>query len=47
MSGAPDLLRAIVAATQRITEGRQEREPLAALERRAAASAPDGTRFER
>jgi len=43
---APDLLRTIVAATERITEGRREREPLAALERRAAAAAPRGDRFE-
>jgi len=44
---APDLLRTIVAATERITEVRREREPLAALERRAAAASPDGPRFER
>jgi indole-3-glycerol phosphate synthase len=47
MSTAPDLLRAIVAATRRITELRRAREPLAALERRASAATPDGTRFER
>ena len=47
MSGAPDLLRTIVAATERITEVRREREPLAALEARAAAASPDGARFER
>ena len=47
MSGAPDLLRTIVAATERIVEVRREREPLAALEARAAAASPDGPRFER
>ena len=47
MSSAPDLLRTIVAATERITEVRREREPLAALEGRAAAASPDGARFER
>jgi indole-3-glycerol phosphate synthase len=43
---APDLLRTIVAATQRITLIRREREPLAALEKRASAAAPGGARFE-
>lgn len=43
---APDLLRTIVAATRRITEVRREREPLAALERRAAGAAPRGAQFE-
>jgi indole-3-glycerol phosphate synthase len=47
MSAQPDLLRTIVAATQRITEMRREREPLAAVEKRAAAASPDGARFER
>ena len=47
MSSAPDLLRTIVSATERITEVRREREPLAALEVRAAAASPDGARFER
>ena len=42
----PDLLRTIVAATERITEGRRERESLAALERRAATATPHGDRFE-
>jgi indole-3-glycerol phosphate synthase len=46
MSAAPDLLRAIVAATRAITAGRLAREPLAALERRAARATPDGARFE-
>ena len=32
---APDLLATIVAATRRIVEARQEREPLAALAKRA------------
>lgn len=43
---APDLLRTIVAATQRITEVRRKREPLAVLEKRAAAGAPRGIQFE-
>jgi indole-3-glycerol phosphate synthase len=42
----PDLLRTIVAATARITDVRREREPLAALEQRAAQASPDGARFE-
>jgi indole-3-glycerol phosphate synthase len=42
----PDLLRTIVAATERITAVRREREPLAALERRAASASPRGSRFE-
>jgi indole-3-glycerol phosphate synthase len=47
MTAAPDVLRTIVAATRRITEVRRGREPLAALERRAAAASPDGARFAR
>ena len=43
---APDLLRTIVAATRRTTEVRREHEPLAALERRAAAATPRGAAFE-
>ena len=47
MSGpGPDLLATIVAATRRITASRQEREPLAALERRAVGAAPRGALFE-
>lgn len=46
MSASPDLLRTIVAATRRITEVRSAREPQAAVEKRAAAASPDGTRFE-
>jgi indole-3-glycerol phosphate synthase len=42
----PDLLATIVAGTRRITEVRREREPLAALERRAAAAVPRGAQFE-
>ena len=42
---APDLLATIVAATRRITEVRRDREPLAALERRAAAATPRGQQF--
>ena len=45
MTAAPDLLGTILAATRRITEVRREREPLAALERRAASAAPRGDRF--
>src|SRR5215813_10768770 len=41
-----DLLRTIVAATERIVETRRQREPLAALERRAASAAPRRARFE-
>ena len=47
MIGTPDLLGTIVAATRRITEVRQNREPLAALEKRASATVPDGAAFER
>jgi indole-3-glycerol phosphate synthase len=47
MSAAPDLLRTIVAATERITAVRRERESCAALERRAAQASPAGGRFER
>jgi len=43
---SPDLLRAIVAATERITEVRREREPIGSLEARAANSTPRGDRFE-
>jgi indole-3-glycerol phosphate synthase len=44
--GGPDLLQAIIAATERITEVRREIEPIAALERRAAAASPRGDVFE-
>jgi indole-3-glycerol phosphate synthase len=47
MNEVPDLLRTIVAATRRITSVRAEREPLAAVERRAACAAPRGEEFER
>lgn len=43
----PDLLRTILAATERITAVRREHEPLAALERRAGRASPDGAGFER
>ena len=43
---APDLLRAIVAATRRVTDVRREREPLAHLEQRAARAVCRGDRFE-
>ncbi len=46
MTTAPDLLQTIVAATQKITAVRREREPLADLERRAAARSPRGDAFE-
>jgi indole-3-glycerol phosphate synthase len=45
MTSAPDLLRTIVAATERITATRREREPLAVLERRASLASPRGARF--
>jgi indole-3-glycerol phosphate synthase len=44
---APDLLAAIVAATERITEVRRARESLAVLEARAGLASPRGARFER
>jgi indole-3-glycerol phosphate synthase len=44
--GTPDLLGTICAATRRILEVRREREPLAALERRAAPMAPRRDLFE-
>jgi indole-3-glycerol phosphate synthase len=43
---APDLLGTIVAATERIVGIRREREPVAALERRAANAMPRGPQFE-
>ena len=46
MNVAPDLLRTIVAATRRIVQVRRAREPLGALERRAASASPEGWRFE-
>lgn len=46
MTAAPDLLLAIVAAAERLVEVRREREPTAALEKRAAARSPAGGRFE-
>ena len=47
MTAAPDLLLAIVAATERLIEVRREREPAAAVEKRAAVATPDGARFEK
>ena len=41
-----DLLRTIVAATERIVETRRERESLPALERRASSARPRGADFE-
>ncbi|HLG54757.1 MAG TPA: indole-3-glycerol phosphate synthase TrpC [Vicinamibacterales bacterium] len=46
MTATPDLLRTIVAATQRITQVRREHESLSSLERRAATGTPHGDRFE-
>jgi indole-3-glycerol phosphate synthase len=43
---APDLLKTIIGATERITELRREAEPLAALEKRAATASPRGDQFE-
>ena len=43
---APDLLRAIVAATRRSVDTRRAREPLRALRARADNATPDGHRFE-
>jgi len=45
MTTTPDLLAAIVAATQKITEVRREQESLAALERRALTRTPRGDAF--
>src|SRR5262245_16849416 len=42
----PDLLRTIVAATERIVEVRRRREPLGTLEQRAASARPRGPQFE-
>jgi indole-3-glycerol phosphate synthase len=41
-----DLLGTIVAATRTTTAARRDREPLAALEKRAAGASPRGTMFE-
>ena len=45
MSATPDLLGAIVASVRRQVVVRQDAEPLAALERRAAARAPHAAAF--
>ena len=45
MTRTPDLLGAIVAATEKIVEVRRGRESFAAVERRAAAAAPRGAAF--
>ena len=42
----PDLLRTIVAATERIVAIRRDREPISALERRAGTASPRGPLFE-
>jgi indole-3-glycerol phosphate synthase len=44
-SAPPDLLEAIVAATRARVAAQQEREPIAVLERRAAARTPNGAAF--
>jgi indole-3-glycerol phosphate synthase len=46
MSGTPDLLRTIVAATRRMIETRRDRESLGLLELRGASASPGGFRFE-
>ena len=46
MTASPDLLAAIVAGTRRIVQTRREREPEAALARRAEAATPRGALFE-
>jgi indole-3-glycerol phosphate synthase len=45
VTATPDLLGTIVAATEKITEVRRERESLATLERRAASFTPRGEAF--
>jgi len=47
VTAAPDLLKAIVAATEQITDRRRQRESLAVLEAKAAQASPRGARFER
>jgi indole-3-glycerol phosphate synthase len=46
MSGTPDLLRTIVAATRRIVETRRDSESLGLLELRGASASPGRSRFE-
>ena len=46
MSGTPDLLAAIVAATRQIVETRRAREPETAVAKRAEAKQPRGSVFE-
>jgi indole-3-glycerol phosphate synthase len=46
VTASPDLLRTIVAATRRIVDTRRQREPLGAIELRAASASPAGWRFE-
>ena len=46
MTGTPDLLATIVAATERLVADRKARESQAALERRAAGVTPHGSAFE-
>jgi indole-3-glycerol phosphate synthase len=46
MTATPDLLQAIIGATERLIEARRTRESVVALEARAAAVSPAGVRFE-
>ena len=46
MSATPDLLQAIIGATERLVDTRRERESIAALETRASHGSPAGDRFE-
>jgi indole-3-glycerol phosphate synthase len=46
MKNSPDLLRAIVAATRRITEVRRARESIAILAARSEQARPQGERFK-
>ncbi|MDA1183262.1 MAG: indole-3-glycerol phosphate synthase TrpC [Acidobacteria bacterium] len=46
MSATPDLLQAIIGATERMVQSRRERESIAALEARASEASPAGPRFE-
>lgn len=46
MSGTPDLLQAIIGATERLIQTRRGRESFAALDARASSASPAGARFE-
>jgi len=47
MTATPDLLQAIIGATERLVEVRRENESLHALEERAAAVSSEGLKFEK